>query len=747
MSGITTINGIVKKIFWSDINTGQSGVILQGLDDNSKKTLINKKNKNEITVMGTFFSPKLGDKVTCEGYFSENEKYGTQFKSRLILPYNSLRNNFFQEAIRTSIFNNISKFNKEKIIKTYGDNSLGMIFSEPDKLIELGMLKVHEAKSIANKKNKIYTLYKNYCLLRGFNISSVQAESILDKFGMSSKLKTSQNPYEFLNVRGIGVAATDKVAFGIGIDKKSDIRVKSSIIDYAENSIKRGHSGFSMSDMVNTLSSKLGLSEDFIHMKFLELADSGIYNAPIGDNDIVYIYQLARQEMLCAKEIKRISNSPFKDSLGEITDLPSFLNNDQVKGIKSSVYSKVSIITGGPGVGKTTVVKNVVEEVLKVSNGAHKILMVAPTGRAARRMSQSTGKEADTIHSILEYIGDGIYSRDEKNALLCDTIVVDESSMVDLNLFSSLLRSIPSHARLIIVGDQDQLSSVGPGSVLKDLIESCVITKSTLTEPMRFKEESMINKNARRINSGYMPINKKFSDFDVVAIEDTKNASEYIEKIVKTLHFQKGIPFEDIQILSPMTNHETGIKNMNDVLKNIMNPYEQHKNISIRAYGVDFRLNERVMQTENNKEKGINNGDIGYIKDIDNDNGSIVVDFDGQNISLNISEMNNLMLAYAMTIHKSQGSEFSYVIMPISKEHKRMLTKEIVYTGTTRGKKGVFLVGNMDSLKDAVENKNSEKRISSLSYFLKKEFEGVVINNEVIKPANDLNFDDKYMTI
>lgn len=733
---VTTLNGVIQKVFWDNKHTGQCGMVIKAVDKNSAKNISDaKKGKNEITVVGTYFNPKVGEHVTTDGEFKPHNKYGMQFVGKTIVPTATMKKSFPNEIVTSNIFRFVRKSKRKQIAEMYGDKCLSVLMLYSNDLKKKNIINETEYNYVNKNRPVLFSLIKQYNFLRGTGISAKQSRNILDSYKSIAIEVAATNPYHLLDTQGIGYAAVDKIAESIGISMDSDIRVKSVLLYSSNNKFNQGSSAFKLNGMCQQLSKQLKLPEEKIKTDYLNMSKDGTCLVEDdGDGDhTVFNFQLRRKEVGCAKYIKRIMSTPFSDKIPNPYGMPGFLNDGQLNAIHKTLQSKLSIITGGPGVGKTTVVNTVVEQIKQLQGTSHRVVMAAPTGKAARRMTESTGHEAETIHTTLEYDETGTFKRDSRNALKADTVIIDESSMMDISLFLSLLQAIPAHARVIFVGDVDQLPSVGPGAVLQDMITSNTIPVSVLDETMRQAADSHIIKNAHAINKGEMPNlnNEDNSDFQWMPASTPEDINEIIKKTVLRLTLTKEFDVNDIQVLSPMGSHASGVNQLNTDLRDIMNPERNHGGQYISVFGTDFRLNDRVMQTKNDKTLKISNGDVGIIKSINHSKQSVLVDFDGREVEMLTSKMGHLHLAYAKTIHKSQGSEYGAVIIPVCDTHANMLTRQLLYTAITRGKKKVYLVGSENALNIAVSNIKKEVRETFLDKALVSEIGTIEYNQSV----------------
>jgi exodeoxyribonuclease V alpha subunit len=488
-----------------------------------------------------------------------------------------------------------------------------------------------------------------------------------------------------------------------------------------------GHCGLPTEELGPLAVELLEVSKELVQTALdLELVEGAVIGATVGDTACVFLAGLYRAEKVIAERVLNILNGrlpwQYIDAdkalpwVEQKTGLS--LAESQVAAIRLALISKVLVITGGPGVGKTTIVNSILR--ILAAKGVN-LLLCAPTGRAAKRMTEATGFEAKTIHRLLEVDPKaGGFKRNADNPLDCDLLVIDETSMVDIMLMQALMRAVPDDAALLIVGDIDQLPSVGPGQVLADVISSGAVPVVRLTEVFRQAAQSRIISSAHRINHGAMPDLAKpegDSDFYFVPAEDPESAVPRIVELVKTrIPARFGLdPIRDIQVLCPMNRGGVGARSLNIELQKALNPAGERK---VERFGWTFAPGDKVMQIENDYDKEVYNGDIGYIDDVDPDAGELLARFDGRAVTYGFGELDTLVPAYAATIHKSQGSEYPAVVIPVLTQHYAMLQRNLLYTGVTRGKRLVVLVGQKKAVAIAVKNVSGRRRWSKLNEWL-----------------------------
>jgi exodeoxyribonuclease V alpha subunit len=565
--------------------------------------------------------------------------------------------------------------------------------------------------------------------LHGNGVGTARAVRIFKTYGADAVQVMTENPYRLArDIRGIGFKSADAIAMKLGIEKTAMIRLRAGISYALTEAMDEGHCGLPTDQLIPLAEELLEAPRELIQTALeLERSEGAVIADEVGDTPCIFLAGLYRAEQAIADRLIRIVNGrlpwPWID---EEKALPWVerrsglqLADSQKAAIRLALTAKALVITGGPGVGKTTIVNSILK--ILAAKGV-RLLLCAPTGRAAKRMTEATGVEAKTIHRLLEVDPrSGGFKRNADNSLDCDLLVVDEASMVDVMLMQALLNATPDNAALLIVGDIDQLPSVGPGQVLADIIGSGAVPVVRLTEVFRQAAASRIIINAHRINQGAMPdlsAPAGDSDFYFVPADDPETAVQRILELVKTrIPKRFGLnPIRDIQVLCPMNRGGVGSRSLNIELQAALNPAGERK---VERFGWTFAPGDKVMQIENDYDKEVYNGDIGYIVDVDPEAGELVASFDGRSVIYGFGELDTLVPAYAATIHKSQGSEYPAVIIPVLTQHYTMLQRNLLYTGVTRGKRLVVLVGQKKAIAIAVRNVSGRRRCSKLDEWLR----------------------------
>ena len=695
----------------------------------------------EIKIVGIFDSVNIGESLEVEGEFTYDNKYGEQLNVtsyRKKLPSSVVE---IERYLSSGIIATIGPKNAGYIVEKFGKKSLDIVFDETDRLIEVrGIGK----KSIEKIKKSVEELRfsKNILFyLSGLGISLSLSKKIYSIFREDTLEIINENPYKLIkNVKGIGFLKADEIALKNNLDKTSPYRIESAIIYIlTQKAINFGHVFYPKDKLTEEVSSLIGIEKNLIEPIYMNLLLSSdiVVDNSFDEPNIYLDYLYISESYIASKLAKMALNEDFKILFNIDKEVKKSIENQSIKlseiqidAIKSCFEENISIITGGPGTGKTTII-NTISKIF-IENG-YNISLCAPTGRAAKRIEETTRIEAKTIHRMLGYIPSsyddiGHFEYNEDNPLDTDVIIIDEMSMVDLVLFEKLLRGIKDNTKLIIVGDVDQLPSVGAGNVLKDLINSNKIKYTKLIDIFRQSENSNIIVNAHKINNGQEPIlNEKNSDFfflNTDAPSITRNI--VVDLISRRLPKAYGYDYsKDIQILTHSRKGICGVFELNKLLQDILNPKTEASD-EILVGNKLFRVNDKVMQTKNNynlsfiddegeENFGVYNGDMGHIIFIDKSSNKLTVEMDDKRlIEYSLEDLDNLELAYAITIHKSQGSEFKSVIIPMFDGYKLLQTRNLLYTAITRAKENIVIVGDKNVMNNMIRNNTINSRYSNL---------------------------------
>lgn len=700
------------------------------------------------TVVGKFLAVNVGESVRLTGKFVTNSKYGEQFSfetSELIFPSSI---NGIKKYLSSGLIKGVGPKTAKAIVNTFKKDTLEIMEFAPQRLSEVKGISPKKAESIGSAFSELKKIQNTVMFLQNYNITTNMSLKIYEVYKEKTIENVKQNPYKLVeDIDGIGFSTADKIAQTMGIKYDSPFRMRAGILHILnENSDKNGNTYMPKEILFDQLSVLLGLEKKDNKDEYLKVLDNlsldnivkVFFKKPY---EIVMLSKFFMIETSVAQKLALLNESAKQSNKDVSKDIAHFeqinhitFDENQKNAIKNCIQNGVSLITGGPGTGKTTIIRCIME-ILRADG--NKVMLLAPTGRASKRLSESTKCEAKTIHRGLEVDfknGRNTFVHNDKNPLDATAVIVDEVSMVDVMLMNALLKALRRDCKLILVGDKDQLPSVGAGNVLDDILKSGVIFVSFLTKIFRQNEKSLIVTNAHKINEGEMPIiDNTSTDFFFDQKSDLSEIKRTIvEMVTKRIPNFQNTDVSKIQVLAPLKAGVCGIENLNRCLQQEINP-PSYKKIERQVGSVIFREGDKVMQTSNNYDlewvkrdeyleedgAGVFNGDIGYISDIDAQTGEVVVLFeDGRECVYPRTELGQLSLAYAITIHKSQGSEFDIVVIPVIAGTSMILTRNLIYTAVTRAKKMVVLVGEKKNLRQMISNVYTQTRFTMLKDFL-----------------------------
>jgi exodeoxyribonuclease V alpha subunit len=612
----------------------------------------------------------------------------------------------------------------DRIVQAFGDRTLAVIDESPAFLNEVKGLGPRRIQRIRESWKEQKVIRAIMIFLHGHGIGPNRAVRIYKTYGEQAIDRVKQNPYSLAaDIWGIGFATADKLAERLGVDRASPLRARAALRHALQEASDQGHSCYPRSELLERSCRLTGMNRDLLERELEAGCREGDFVLePADDAEWVYWRPFYFAEKGVAASLARLTQG--RHPLGAINvesaltwveqKLKIALAPAQREALRKSMTEKVLIVTGGPGVGKTTIVRGMLQ-ILEARG--QKTMLAAPTGRAAKRLGEATGRPASTIHRLLQFDPSSRgFVHDRDHPLNVDVLILDEVSMIDVLLMNQVLKALPDHAALVLVGDQDQLPSVGPGSVLSDLIESQAIGSVRLTTVFRQAETSWIVRAAHAVNRGELPeaATDPSGDFFFIEAEAPARILNRLTAVVRDrlpARFELE-PCRDVQVLTPMNRGELGTRNLNSVLQEMLNPPDGGPEVD--RYGYTFRQGDKVIQTLNDYQKDVFNGDIGRISVIDEEDQELTVDFDGRPVVYDFNELDTLGLAYALTIHKSQGSEYPAVVIPLSTQHFPMLRRNLLYTGITRGRRVVVLIGTKRSLALAVGREDTARRYSGL---------------------------------
>ena len=709
-----------------------------------------------VPVVGNMLDANVGSVLVCEGNWKVDSKYGRQFVAENweeTLPATVYG---MEKYLGSGLIKGVGPKFARKIVQRFGVDTFVVIEDNVELLIEIEGIGRKRIQMIAESWERQKEVKNIMLFLQEHQVSTSYAAKIYKQYGNDSIAVMKENPYKLADdIWGIGFKTADQIANKLGFGKESYVRLRSGLMYTLSELSNEGHVYAEKQQLIDTASELLEASSETVVMTMDDMISKGelileknIIKTDEEGNTIeaVYLPPFYFAEVGVASKLKKLAASPAGDKLYtklmearktsgneelsvniEAIQAKTGMEYDEIQAdaIRRAATAKVMVLTGGPGTGKTTTTHGIISAYKAYGL---KILLAAPTGRAAKRMTEATGLEAKTIHRLLECKPPEGYQKDEENPLQGDVLIVDECSMIDIILMNSLLKAIPPTMRLIMVGDIDQLPSVGAGNVLRDIIDSGAFPVVRLTRIFRQAQSSRIIMNAHRINEGKMPdiSNGKQSDFFFMENEDAEAVVPQVVKLVqeKLPNYYHVEPAQ-IQVLTPMQRGVVGATNLNLALQEALNPAEHDVFMRgrgkvtmpkecLRRSGFAFRADDKVMQIKNNYDKEVFNGDIGIIETVNEDDRTLKVNFDGRSIEYDVTELDELVHAYATTIHKAQGSEYPIVVMPVMMNHFVMLQRNLIYTGITRAKKVLVIVGTRKALSYAVRNVTVTKRNTML---------------------------------
>lgn len=713
------INGYIERITFQNDENGYTVAQLQ-----------EPRKANLTCIVGVMPGLQPGETLRCRGEWKRHLVHGNQFEvkeHRIEAPSDIVG---IKKYLGSGLIKGIGPAYAGKIVDAFGIKTLEIIDKEPERLLEIKGLGKKKLKSIKECWDAQKSIRDVMIFLQAHGVSPSYAQKIYKAYGDTCVQKVQENPYALArDIFGIGFKTADRIASTLGITKDSPRRVEAGIEHVLSELSNEGHVCSPVDLFLEAAKNTLDVDKSLIEEGIRRCTEENrIVASPLVNagalQDFIWSKPLHASETGIAKEMHRLIKEhahlrpvDIEKALEWVqAKLGLQLGKQQKEAVGNALSKKMQIITGGPGTGKSTITKAILCVTEKLTD---KILLAAPTGRAAKRMSEITGKQAYTIHSLLEFnFKAGGFKRNRSNPLECDLIIVDEASMIDTLLMYSLLKAIPGHARVVFVGDINQLPSVGPGNVLKDIIGSRCIPVTTLNEIFRQAAGSRIVTNAHRINNGVFPEiqSQPDSDFYFLEAQEPESALNEIlslvtQRLPKKYRFD---PIDDIQVLAPMKKGVLGTENLNAVLQEKLNPNTS----SLMRWGKKLAVKDKVMQIRNNYDKGVFNGDVGRVQSIDIEEQEAVVRFDNKSVTYDFSELDEIVLAYAVSVHKYQGSECPCIVMPVHTTHFKLLHRNLLYTGITRGKSLVILVGTTKALAIAVRNDEVKRRYTGLQQAL-----------------------------
>ena len=728
---MVTVSGSIEDVVFFNPENGYSVLALSVQEE-------------MLTVVGTFPELAVGEEVEVTGEYAHHPKFGQQLKAasfKRILPVDILG---IERYLASGLIKGIGSHFASQIVRKFGTKTLEIIDKQPVRLQEIAGIGDHKLQQIVTSWREQKNVYEVMTFLQSIDVTTNLAIKICKQYGVNAVEVVRTDPYRMArDIHGIGFVTADRIAASQGLPKDHPSRIQAGLVYVLREMITEGHVyaprpvleqkgmellSIPISQVANAIENCAKEDESARSPSALVM-DKG-RNELDPNEDRIYLLPYYTSEVGVAERLQWIIQSGEKRSRvsGSTLLLPTLIANEEITGeqkraVENALRHPVSVMTGGPGTGKSYTVATLITTLEALGK---KYALAAPTGRAAKRLGESTNRKATTIHRLLQFVpneddDDTLSIFDDVEELDLDLIVVDEASMLDLPLAYRLLKSVPRGCHLLLVGDVDQLPSVGAGNFLRDVIDSGVVPVTRLTEIFRQAAASRIVANAHRINQGLAPLvdNAPDGDFFFFNIEDSTKAAEQIESLVTERIPKKfGLKPEQIQVLSPMYRGDAGVKNLNARLQDALNPPGRKKKERSLA-GIRFREGDRVMQIKNEYEKEVFNGDIGRLVEINEEEATLLVEIDGRGVTYAFNEADQLVLAYCSTIHKSQGSEYPCIVMVMLPEHSVMLARNLLYTGLTRAQKLCLLISNRRAVSSAVNNNRVTRRFSGLAQRLK----------------------------
>ena len=719
-----TIEGSIEGITYQNSDNGYTVARFKKSDDHST-----------VTIVGKLLDIRPGEQLKLKGQWIKHKKFGRQFEIGAYDVQLPATKEGIKNFLGSGLIKGIGPVTAAKIVDRFGDKTLEIIENDPDELISVSGISKNKVKVIKEAWREHQNIKDIMIFLQGHGISMNQAVKIFQTYGEKSIEMVKKNPYQLSkDIFGIGFKTADDIAQKIGINPEDKFRIQAGIIYCMLTQADNGHCFMARGELIDETGKMLNIGEDLCREQVDWLISC---KELIQEDDLIFLPYYYLAEVDVTDCFSRILQSE-QDSLSTLKntdwgiELKRYeaifdinLTEQQKDAIVMALTEKICVITGGPGTGKSTITKIIVALLLAKNK---KFSLAAPTGRASKRLSEATGEEAKTIHRLLEFtpLDGGGFNRNANNPLEADMVIIDETSMIDILLMKQLVSAIKPESHLLLIGDVDQLPSVGAGNVLKDIISCDKIPTIRLDTIFRQSQDSYIIVNAHNINHGKMPLfSEESKDFFIFKVNEPAKVAEWVLDVVKNRIPRKfgHDPYTDIQVLSPMYRGDAGVTNLNAKLQNLLNPPNQGKNELPQRSRV-FREGDRIMQIRNDYDKLVFNGDIGSIRGIDFDNQHVKIDYEGREVIYEFSQLDELVHAYAVTIHKSQGSEFPVVVLPLITAHYLLLQRNLIYTAVTRARELVVIVGSKKALAMAVKN----DRINLRNTTLAKRLQGIIIN-------------------
>ncbi len=733
MAPLDTLSGLVERITYYNPETSYCVLRLR-----PQQLLLGR--DPLITVVGNMPELQPGESVRLEGEWINHPQYGRQFRAETVTQIRPAGTEAIRRYLGSGLIKGIGPITAQKIVDKFGEQTLDILDQAPERLLEVDGVGKHRARLIAEAWVEQQQIKEVMLFLQGHGISTSLAVKIYKHYGQQAIPIVSRDPYRLAaDIFGIGFKTADKIAQDLGLPPDAPGRMAAGIAYVLSQATDEGHVFLPRDALVEEATALLGVEAERVEEALRQMVEHGevmLEPVPVPDAldlvEAVYLPAMYHSERGAAARLRQM----FQTAHSRLADLaradwpvlldraahgPGPLTGQQRDAVRAALTHKVSVLTGGPGTGKTTTLRALITV---LGQTRHSFLLASPTGRAAKRLSEATGQPARTIHRMLGFSpAERSFLHNEDNPLNADVIVVDEASMIDLVLFYHLLKAIPPDAHLVLVGDADQLPSVGPGNVLHDVIAARVGPVTRLEVIFRQAETSQIITNAHRINRGELPdTSNQSNDFFLFPEEDPQKAADLLVDVVrKRIPARFGLdPLQDVQVLAPMYRGPVGVSALNEALQEVLNPNPDGRKAERRLAGRLFRVGDKVIQMRNNYEKDVFNGDIGFVYAFDLTNQIMTVRMDERLVCYDFAEADELTHAYCISVHRAQGSEYPCVVMPIVTQHYMMLQRNLLYTAVTRARQLVVLVGTRKAIAIAVRNDRVARRWSALAWRLQQ---------------------------
>ncbi|MFN2365200.1 MAG: ATP-dependent RecD-like DNA helicase [Desulfurivibrionaceae bacterium] len=707
------LSGVLERITFHSEATGFTVARLQPDDPDSEP----------VTVVGVLSDAPVGSSLELTGRWQRDPRHGRQFKfdgHRIVKP-TTIKG--MEKYLGSGLIKGVGPVNAARIVKHFGTDTLEVLDHNPERLSEVRGLGSKLAARIKETWLEQQDIHEIMIFLQGHDISAAYAVKIYKNYGRKALRVVKENPYRLIeDIRGVGFKIADRIAVSVGLPRDDPARIKAGLLFVLNEAMGRGHCYLERAELFAAGRVLLEVPAAMVEAGLPELAGA---EQVVISGERVYLGFLYQAELGAAKSLVRIGDGPAPwgklDPAAELQKIRGKIGfelaDEQAEALGLVLASRLAVLTGGPGTGKSTILKAMM---LMLEGKGVRILLAAPTGRAAKRLAEAAGRNASTIHRLLEFSAfEGGFSRNGDNPLEVDLLVVDEVSMLDIVLANALLRAVPTGAAVLLVGDGDQLPAVGPGNFLKDIIEWGAAPVARLTRIFRQQQGSLISVNGARVNNGdffdLLPGYRGEKDFYYINRDNLEEIEKEIVSLCGGRLAEKyGYdPMRDIQVLTPMRKGLIGVENLNLRLQEVLNRAAPGEAADFGSGG-RFRRGDKVMQLRNNYEKEVFNGDLGFVTGIDGDDRVMTVEFDDRPVRYGFGEVDELQLAYAVTVHKAQGSEFPCVIFPVHTAHYPLLQRNLLYTGITRGRKLVIVIGSRKALSIAIANDRLQTRNSGL---------------------------------